>query len=219
MDFLDFLALRKHADPPAQKLLSKLNSWRLPFGFVRSHIIGHLREGGAPRQELEFVKNLYVEYLAWMDEMKRRAALDPLVRDDFMRPYRPYLFEKLRLPGNVWLPLTRDCKPFGVPREQFVRYEDYAHQAVLFFEDPTRFRGIFLNETDPTRRWLYDDGPWPASDYYHRLAKLEREGHRGAWAADLTRWACGLRTRPSSLVDAAGAVAGAGHQRDTSVAC
>ena len=83
----------------------------------------------------------------------------------------PYCFQKLEVAdrAHVYLPVNRNYKPLGVTDEEWVDYDTYLPQAVVFSADPRRFDGIWLdNET----LHLYEDAVSSRVDYFARLEKL-----------------------------------------------
>ena len=89
----------------------------------------------------------------------------------WFRFWLPYQFVKLELETrkHVYLPLNRNYKPLGYLGKDFLKYEDYASQAVVFGSDPSGFKGVWH---DPAGLYLYDDNPRSRRDYFERLDKL-----------------------------------------------
>ena len=71
----------------------------------------------------------------------------------------------------TFLPLNRNYKPLGVCGREWVKYEDYEFEAMIFAVDPRKFKGVWetirVNDL-----WLYNDNPKSRMDYFERLAKL-----------------------------------------------
>lgn len=117
--------------------------------------------------------------------MKRLKGLTGM--DQWFRIWLPYQFVQLEMPKHkhVYLPVNRNYKPLGVVSEEFVDYDDFLDQAVIFRSDPHEFVGVWNN---PDGLYLYDDGPESRRDYFVRLGRLADRsmmlvgvGERGAF--------------------------------------
>lgn len=93
--------------------------------------------------------------------------------DQWFRYWFPYQFVKLEVPKpkHVYLPLNRDYKPLGVTTGDWVEYEDYLHQAVIFARDPHKFENVW-HYTEGL--YLYEDAQSSRLDYFQRLERLLR---------------------------------------------
>jgi hypothetical protein len=92
--------------------------------------------------------------------------------DRWFRYWMPYQFVPLKIEGrkHVYLPLNRDYKPLGVTaRDDFVNYDDFKHQAVVFAKDPHGFEDVWTNAEG---LYLYKDNPRSRVDYFVRLDRL-----------------------------------------------
>ena len=70
---------------------------------------------------------------------------------------------------HVYLPLNRDHKPLGVKSNDWVDYQDFIDQAVVFPEDPHTFENVWHI---PETLYLYDEGSKSKVDYFERLERL-----------------------------------------------
>ena len=97
--------------------------------------------------------------------------------DGWFRYWLPYQLQAVTIPGmpykHVYLPLNRNYKPLGVVSRDWVEYEDYIAQAMVFTRDPHEFEGIWF---DPEGLYLYDDDPRSRVDYFERLDRLLKKG-------------------------------------------
>jgi hypothetical protein len=106
---------------------------------------------------------------------KARAGLTQ--SNHWFKFWMPYLFQALDVPGakHVYLPLNRNYKPLGYTSREWVKYENYASQAVRFKRDPSSFIDVWRQPKDydiADRLWLYNDGVESRVDYFERLEKL-----------------------------------------------
>ena len=83
----------------------------------------------------------------------------------------PYQFVKLNVekPKHVYLPVNRKYKPLGITTGEWIDYELYAFQAVVFTHDPHEFEEIWH---DPENLYLYEDSVRSRLDYFVRLETL-----------------------------------------------
>ena len=103
--------------------------------------------------------------------MKKYHAARLTGADQWFRIWLPYTFVKMEAADHkhVYLPLNRDHKPLGVKSNDWVDYQDFIDQAVVFPEDPYTFENVWH---DPETRHLYSDHPNSRSDYFNRLERL-----------------------------------------------
>ena len=89
--------------------------------------------------------------------------------------WMPYCFMKVDVSGrrHVYLPVNREYKPLGITSSDWVDYEDYLSQAVVFSSNPQSFEGIWHEQDDDgDALYLYaPDGP-SRVDYFARLERL-----------------------------------------------
>jgi hypothetical protein len=102
-----------------------------------------------------------------MEQVLRRISQG----DQWFRYWMPYQFVKLEHTKykHVFLPVNRNYKPLGIVARDFLDYEKYMPQAVVFEDDPAGFKKIWWDERG---LYLYDDGPKSRIDYFDRLGKL-----------------------------------------------
>jgi hypothetical protein len=98
---------------------------------------------------------------------------------NFWRIALPYCFEKLESSAypHVWLPLNRNYKPLGMLSRDYVNYDDYITQALVFSRDPSAFKDVWNGSIGPTCCYLYDDGTDLDSKYFPSLQRLLSHKH------------------------------------------
>jgi hypothetical protein len=92
----------------------------------------------------------------------------------------PYCFIELQPNGKkkAYLPVNRNYKPLGIASKEWVDYEKFRNQAVIFRSDPKTFRGIwntvYAGDGDGhcDMLYLYEDAHTSRTDYFERLEKL-----------------------------------------------
>jgi hypothetical protein len=95
-----------------------------------------------------------------------------LRRNSWFRTCLPYHYVPLKAaPGakHIYLPVNRSYKPLGIRSREWVDYEDFRAQAVVFATDPHKFDGIW---SDRKSLYLYNDNNAILSDYFDRLERL-----------------------------------------------
>ena len=94
--------------------------------------------------------------------------------DQWFRYWMPYCFQKLEVGGrkHVYLPLNRDYKPLGITSKDFVSYDDYLKQAVVFSADPHTFDGIWNKKDNKEKLYMYEDAYSTRVNYFARLERL-----------------------------------------------
>jgi hypothetical protein len=118
---------------------------------------------------------------------------------DFGRNW-PYCFA--RTAGGSWIPLGRQYKPLGA--EQFgggsFKYNEFAHTAWRFIDDPTTFGEDVWTRVTGDRLWLYSDDPASRRDYFARVGRLVALTDDPVEYARLLTWHNG---QPPDAADAA----------------
>jgi hypothetical protein len=99
-------------------------------------------------------------------------AEDLADRDRWFRFCMPYHIEHLEDPQHkhAYLPVNREYKPLGITSSNWVHYEDYRSQAMVFVSDPAAFEDIWIRRGNGL--WLYSDSPESRLDYFARLERL-----------------------------------------------
>ena len=95
-----------------------------------------------------------------------------LRRNSWFRVCLPYHYAPLKpAPGakHIYLPVNRNYKPLGIRSREWVDYEEFRAQAVVFATDPHKFEGIW---SDLERLYLYSDNYATLTDYFARLEQL-----------------------------------------------
>jgi hypothetical protein len=93
--------------------------------------------------------------------------------DEWFRYCMPYTFIALPSVGchkYVYLPVNCNYKPLGQMTKDFVDYDTFSAQTVVFTDDPNTFDGVWI---DSDGLWLYTDAPATRRDYYTRLDRLK----------------------------------------------
>lgn len=101
-----------------------------------------------------------------------RIEVTRLRRNSWFRVCLPYHYAPLiPAPGakHIYLPVNRNYKPLGIRSREFVDYEKFRAQAVVFATDPHKFDGIW---SDLKNLYLYDDHNASLIDYFDRLERL-----------------------------------------------
>ena len=91
--------------------------------------------------------------------------------DQWFRYWMPYSFFKLEVAdhNHVYLPVNRNYKPLGVTSDDWVDYEDFIEQAVVFSADPHTFDEVWFHRDT---LHLYEDVITSRVDYFKRLERL-----------------------------------------------
>ena len=91
--------------------------------------------------------------------------------DQWFRYWLPYSFVKLETTNHnhVYLPVNRNYKPLGVTSDDWVDYEDFIDQAVIFSADPHTFANVWFHRDT---LHLYEDVVSSRVDYFQRLERL-----------------------------------------------
>lgn len=101
-----------------------------------------------------------------------RSEVTRLRRNVWFRACLPYHYAPLKpAPGakHIYLPVNRNYKPLGIRSREFVDYEKFRAQAVVFSTDPHKFEEIW---SDPKNLYLYSDNNATLTDYFDRLERL-----------------------------------------------
>ena len=91
--------------------------------------------------------------------------------DQWFRYWLPYSFVKLDVTNrkHVYLPVNRNYKPLGITSGEWINYEDFADQAVIFSADPHTINNVWYS---PATLHLYGDAISSRLDYFQRLERL-----------------------------------------------
>ena len=103
--------------------------------------------------------------------MKKDNAIRLTRQGQWFRYWMPYCFKKLEVGrhAHVYLPLNRNYKPLGITSGEWVNYDTFLPQAVVFSADPHSFDGIWFHRET---LHLYEDAVPSRMDYFARLERL-----------------------------------------------
>ena len=94
--------------------------------------------------------------------------------DQWFRYWLPYCFIKIEHPNfkHVYMPVNRNYKPLGAISDEWIDYNLFSDQCVVFSKDPRTFTGIWSDINSSGYMYLYDDNAKSRADYFERLSKL-----------------------------------------------
>jgi len=103
--------------------------------------------------------------------MESDSAERLTMMDQWFRYWLPYSFFKLETANrdHVYLPVNRNYKPLGVTSDEWVDYENFTKQAVVFSADPHTFENVWVDQ-EPL--YLYGEAISSRVDYFQRLERL-----------------------------------------------